>query len=58
MNAYKDLKFERKLLQDSSEYVGFFSKNARNLIGMRKYKSGFIYFGEWSNDIRHGWGIF
>ncbi len=25
---------------------------------MRKYKSGFVYFGQWGTDTRNGWGIF
>jgi hypothetical protein len=28
------------------------------VIGMRKYKNGFIYYGEWANDTRNGWGIY
>lgn len=58
MNNFKDLKFQRRILEDTSEYVGFYSKGARNLIGMRKYKTGPVYYGEWANDTRNGYGIY
>lgn len=30
----------------------------RALIGMRKYpKTGYIYFGEWKNNAKSGWGV-
>jgi hypothetical protein len=25
---------------------------------MRKYKTGPVYYGEWSNDTRNGYGIY
>ena len=36
------LTFEKKVLEDGSEYTGFYEKGVRTMFGMRKYKNGFI----------------
>jgi hypothetical protein len=30
----------------------------RTMFGMRKYKNGFIYYGEWKINAKNGWGTY
>jgi hypothetical protein len=43
--GYYPLIFEKKLIEDGSEYLGFLCKGARTMFGKRKYKNGFTYYG-------------
>ena len=52
------LLFETKNLDDGTFYQGFIHKNNKVLLGMRDYKNGNIYYGEWRNNCRSGWGVF
>ena len=52
------LHFETKTLDDGTYYQGFIHKNNRVLLGMRDYKNGYVYFGEWKNNCRSGWGVY
>lgn len=52
------LTFEAKNMDDGTFYQGFLYKNNKSLLGMRDYKNGFIYYGEWRNNCRSGWGVY
>ena len=52
------LTFERKELEDGSQYNGFMHHGHKTLFGMRTTKNGFVYYGEWKNNARNGWGIY
>lgn len=50
--------YDQKWLQDGTYYNGFIYKGYRSLLGLRDYRNGFIYFGEWKNNCRNGWGVY
>lgn len=52
------LMFHKKQLEDGSVYNGFLYNGSKTLFGMRAYKTGFVYYGEWKNDARNGWGVY
>lgn len=52
------LTFEKKVLEDGSEYTGFYEKGIRTMFGMRRYKNGFVYYGEWRINAKNGYGIY
>lgn len=52
------LTFEKKEIEDGSIYNGFIYKGLRSLFGMRLYKNGYVYYGEWKNGAKSGWGIY
>lgn len=52
------LTFETKNQEDGTFYQGFLHKNNRVLLGFRDYKNGYVYYGEWKNNCRSGWGVY
>ena len=52
------LTFESKEQEDGSHYNGFMNNGKKTLFGMRTTKNGFVYYGEWKNNARNGWGIY
>ena len=52
------LHFESKNLDDGTYYQGFINKNNKSLLGLRDYKNGYVYYGEWKNNCRSGWGVY
>ena len=52
------LTFEKREVEDGSMYNGFFYKGMRSVFGMRIYKNGYVYYGEWKHNAKNGWGIY
>ena len=50
--------YDEKELEDGTYYNGFRSQGYRTLLGLRDYKNGFKYYGEWRNNCRSGWGVY
>jgi len=39
-------------------YRGFFYQGAKSVVGMKTFKTGYVYYGEWKNNYREGWGAY
>ena len=52
------LTYEFKHLDDGTDYNGFMAGGNRVLLGMRDYKNGYVYYGEWKHNCRNGWGVY
>lgn len=48
--------FRTVVYEDGSSYVGFICEEKREVVGVRYYKNGTRYLGEWRANSRAGWG--
>lgn len=46
-----------KKYQDGSEYTGNTEKGKKSGVGMYRFYSGDVYFGDWQFDLMHGKGV-
>lgn len=54
---FPELVFRSIRYEDGSSYVGFLSDDKKEVAGIRYYKSGLKYIGEWKANSRSGWGM-
>jgi hypothetical protein len=53
---FHDLTFRTVVYEDGSSYTGFLSDEKKEMIGIRYYRNGIKYIGEWKTNSRSGWG--
>lgn len=53
---YPNLMFRSVTYEDGSVYTGFLNGDHKEVMGIRYFKNGLRYLGEWDRGARNGWG--